>query len=183
MCLVRWIMGRIGKVGRVKMKLAWLSRSMILPLGTFPWLSLSVIHAKTSLKGLILIILSTCSRLSRNTSYSLHSFRICLSLLRGLGCSSTVQQSLLSSDRSRLSKWHDSWVECSHYTDVQWPLTSCDWSWCKPVCSASWCAYFCAPPLMIATTHFESYTADVDDTGLWWHKRLLWPFWSEGFPS
>ncbi len=33
--------------------------SMILPLGTFPWLSLSVIHAKTSLKGLILIILST----------------------------------------------------------------------------------------------------------------------------
>jgi hypothetical protein len=28
-------------------------------LGTFPWLSLSVIHAKTSLKGLILIILST----------------------------------------------------------------------------------------------------------------------------
>ncbi len=69
-CLVRWIMVRIGKVGRevvkkawiseiIKLKLTWLSRSMILPLGTFPWLSLSVIHAKTSLKGLILIILST----------------------------------------------------------------------------------------------------------------------------
>ncbi len=43
----------------IKLKLAWLSRSMILPLGTFPWLSLSVILAKTSLKGLILIILST----------------------------------------------------------------------------------------------------------------------------
>jgi hypothetical protein len=43
----------------IKLKLAWLSRSMILPLGTFPWLSLSVIHAKTSLKRLILIILST----------------------------------------------------------------------------------------------------------------------------
>ncbi len=53
-----WIMVRIGKVGRevvkkawlsviIKLKLAWLSRSMILPLGTFPWLSLSVIHAKT----------------------------------------------------------------------------------------------------------------------------------------
>ncbi len=67
---VRWIMGRIGKVGRevvkkawlsviIKLKLAWLSRSVILPLGTFSWLSLSVIHAKTSLKGLILIILST----------------------------------------------------------------------------------------------------------------------------
>jgi hypothetical protein len=43
----------------IKMKLPWLSRSMILPLGTFPWLSLSVIHPKTSLKRLILIILST----------------------------------------------------------------------------------------------------------------------------
>ncbi len=41
-CLVRWIMGRIGKVGRevmkktwlsvtIKLKLPWLSRSMILP--------------------------------------------------------------------------------------------------------------------------------------------------------
>jgi hypothetical protein len=39
----------------IKMKLAWLSRSMILPLGTCPWLSISVIHAKTSLKGLILL--------------------------------------------------------------------------------------------------------------------------------
>ena len=57
-CLVRWIMGRLGQVGRevvkkawlsmiIKIKLGWLSRSMILPLGTFPWLSLSVIHAKT----------------------------------------------------------------------------------------------------------------------------------------
>jgi hypothetical protein len=33
--------------------------SMILPLGTSPWLSISVIHAKTSLKGSILIIVST----------------------------------------------------------------------------------------------------------------------------
>jgi hypothetical protein len=32
---------------------------MILPLGTFPWLSISVINAKTNLKDLILIILST----------------------------------------------------------------------------------------------------------------------------
>ncbi len=69
-CLVRWIMVRIGKVGRevvtrawlsliIKMKLTWLSRSIILPLGTFPWLSLSVIHTKTSLNGSILMILST----------------------------------------------------------------------------------------------------------------------------
>ncbi len=43
----------------IKLKLSWLSRSMILPLGTFPWLSLSVTHAKNSLKDLILIILST----------------------------------------------------------------------------------------------------------------------------
>jgi hypothetical protein len=44
----------------IKLKLAWLSRSMsrILPLGTSPWLSLSVILAKTRLKVLILIILS-----------------------------------------------------------------------------------------------------------------------------
>ncbi len=51
---------RSGEKGLIiKIKLDWLSRSMILPLGTFPWLSLSVIHGKTSLKGLILIILST----------------------------------------------------------------------------------------------------------------------------
>ncbi len=43
----------------IKLKLAWLSRSMILPLGTSPWWSISVIHAKNSLKGLILIIPST----------------------------------------------------------------------------------------------------------------------------
>ncbi len=40
----------------IKLKLAWLSRSTILPLGTSPWLCLSVILGKTSLKGLILII-------------------------------------------------------------------------------------------------------------------------------
>jgi hypothetical protein len=43
----------------IKLKLPWLSRSMILPLGTSPWLSISVIHSKIRLKGLILIILST----------------------------------------------------------------------------------------------------------------------------
>ena len=43
----------------IKLKLPWLSRSMILPLGTSPWLSISVIYAKNRLKGLILIILST----------------------------------------------------------------------------------------------------------------------------
>ncbi len=43
----------------IKLKLVWLWRSMIHPLGTFPWLSLSVTHAKTRKKGLILIILST----------------------------------------------------------------------------------------------------------------------------
>jgi hypothetical protein len=36
----------------IKLKLAWLSRSMVFPLGTFPWLSLSVILPKTSLKRL-----------------------------------------------------------------------------------------------------------------------------------
>ena len=59
-CLVRWIIVRIGKVGRegetfvtFKLKLSWLSRSMILALVTFPWLSRSVMHPKTSLKGLV----------------------------------------------------------------------------------------------------------------------------------
>ncbi len=43
----------------IKLKLAWVSRSMILTPVTLPWLSLSVILAKTSIKGLILIIKST----------------------------------------------------------------------------------------------------------------------------
>lgn len=43
----------------IRMQLVWSSWSMMFPLGTFPWLSLSVILAKTSLKGSILIILST----------------------------------------------------------------------------------------------------------------------------
>ena len=43
----------------IKLKFAWVSRSMILTPVTLPWLSLSVILAKTSIKGLILIIKST----------------------------------------------------------------------------------------------------------------------------
>jgi hypothetical protein len=43
----------------IKRKLSWLSRSMTLPVGTFPWLSLLVILVKANLKGLILRILST----------------------------------------------------------------------------------------------------------------------------
>jgi hypothetical protein len=65
-CLVRWIVGRTGKLGRdvvktliIKLCMAWSSRPLIIRL--FPDLDYheSVILQKTSLKGLILIIKST----------------------------------------------------------------------------------------------------------------------------
>jgi hypothetical protein len=67
-CLVRWIVGRIGKLGRDVVKtliitnqlfMTWLSSPFIIRL--FPYLDYheSVILQKTSLQGLILIIKST----------------------------------------------------------------------------------------------------------------------------